>query len=122
LAGRAEGIPLQAEAVGHHEQRGQRHGGGGDDRIEVAERGERDRGRVVPERPREVEADGAEGRAGKPDRVGDRAQVIPQQDHVGRPDGDVGAGAEGEAKGRRGERGTVVDAVADHGHPGAAVL
>ena len=32
-------------------------------------------------------------------------------------DGDVGAGPEGQPEVGRGERGPVVDAVADHGHP-----
>ena len=96
LAARAEGVPLQAEAVGDDEERGQRHRGGGDDRVEQAERGEWDRGDVVPEGPPEVAADGAERGAGQPDRVGNGPQVVAEQDHVRGGDGDVRSGAEGE--------------------------
>ena len=117
LVGRAEGIPLQAEAVGHHEDRGQGHRGGGDDRVEQAERGQRDRRHVVAERPAEVDADRREGGARQPDRVGHAAQVVAEQDHVGGADRHVGAGAEGEPEVGGGEGRAVVDAVADHRHP-----
>ena len=49
-----------------------------------------------------------------------RSQVVAEQDHVGGADRDVGAGAEGEPEVGGGERGAVVDAVADHRHPVAA--
>jgi len=48
---RAEWIPLQAKAVADHENRRQRHRGGGEDRVEQAERGQRDRRHVIAERP-----------------------------------------------------------------------
>jgi hypothetical protein len=114
---RSEGIPLQAKAVGHDEDRGQGHRGGGEDRVEQAKRGQRDRRHVVAESPPEVDADRREGCPGQPDRVGHAAQVIAEQDHVGGADRHVGAGAEGEPEvgGRQGR--AVVDAVADHRHP-----
>ena len=109
-------VSLQPQAVGHNEDRRQRHRCRGDDGVEEAERGERQGGGVVAERPGEVVADGAEGSAGEPDRVGHCLQVVAEQDHVGGADRDVGAGSEGEPEvGRRQRRG-VVDAVADHGH------
>ena len=109
-------VPLQPQAVGHDEDRGQRHGGRGDDRVEEAEGGERERGRVVAERPPEVAADGPERGAGKPDRVRDRPQVVAEQDQVGGGHRDVRAGPEGQPEVGRRERGGVVDAVADHRH------
>ena len=115
MATRAEGVPLQAKAVGDDEERGQRHGHRGDHRVEEAERGERQGGGVVPERPAEVAADGAEGGAGEHDRVGDAPQVIAEQDQVRRADRDVGAGPEGQPEVGGGEGGGVVDPVADHG-------
>ena len=51
-----------------------------------------------------------------------RPQVAAHQREVGRLDGDVGAGAHGEAEVGLGERGGVVHAVADHGHDPALVL
>src|SRR5580693_10570555 len=44
----------QAEAVGYDEDRAERHRGGGDQRAEVAQGGQRDRGRVVAEGPEQV--------------------------------------------------------------------
>jgi hypothetical protein len=113
----AKGIPLQAEAVGDHEGRGQGHRGGGDDRVKEAEGGQRDRRDVVPERPCEVAADGAEGGACEANRVGDGFEIIAEQDHIGGADRHVGPGAEGEPEVGGGQRRAVVDAVADHCHP-----
>ena len=110
-------MPLQAQAAGHDEGRGQRHGRRGDDRVEEAERGERQRGGVVAERPGEVAADGPEGGAGERDRVGDASEVVAEQDQVRGADRDVGAGPEGQPEVGGGERGGVIDAVADHGDP-----
>ena len=47
---------------------------------------------------------------------GDRPQVVAEQDQVGRAHRDVGAGPQREPEVGRGERGRVVDAVADHRH------
>ena len=44
-------------------------------------------------------------RAGQPDRVGDRAQITADQGEVGGLDGDVGAGAHGQAEVGLGQRG-----------------
>jgi len=101
---RAEGIPLQAKAVGDHEDRGQGHRGGREDRVQQAERGQRDRRHVVAERPGEVGPDRREGGARQPDRVGHAAQVVAEQDHVGGADRHVGAGAEGEPEVGGGQR------------------
>ena len=51
---------------------------------------------------------------GQPDRVGGGAQVAADEGEVGGLDRDVGAGAHREAEVGLGERGGVVDAVADH--------
>ena len=60
--------------------------------------------------------------AGQRDRVRDGAEVVPQQDQVRGADRHVGARAEGQPQVGRGQRGPVVDPVADHGHPAAAGL
>ena len=57
----------------------------------------------------------AERAAGQPDRVGRGPQVAADQGQVAGLDGDVGAGAHGQPEVGLGERGGVVDAVADHG-------
>ena len=53
-------------------------------------------------------------RRDEPDRVGGGAQVAADEGEVAGLDGDVGAGAHREAEVGRGQRGGVVDAVADH--------
>ena len=59
---------------------------------------------------------------GEPDRVGGGAQVAADEREVAGLDGDVGAGAHREAEVGLGERGGVVDAVADHRDDPALVL
>ena len=54
-------------------------------------------------------------RSGQPDGVGGDAQVAVDEGEVAGFDGDVGAGAHGDAEVGLGEGGGVVDAVADHG-------
>ena len=56
----------------------------------------------------------AGGAAGHIDGVGDQARVIAHQGDAGGVHGDVGATAHGETDGSRGQRRSVVDAVADH--------
>ena len=85
--------------------RGQRHGHRGDDWVEEAERGERQGGGVVAERPGEVAADGTEGSAGERDRVRDAFEVVAEQDQVRGADRDVGAGSEGQPEVGGGEGG-----------------
>ncbi len=53
---------------------------------------------------------------------GDAARVARGEHDAGRFDGDVGAGADGQADVGAGEGGGVVDAVADHGDALAALL
>ena len=53
--------------------------------------------------------------AGEADGVGGDAQVAAHEGEVAGFDGDVGAGAHGDAEVGLGEGGGVVDAVADHG-------
>ena len=54
--------------------------------------------------------------------IGHVERVGAHEDEVGGLDGDVGAGADGDAEVGLGEGGGVVDAVADHGDPGSVVL
>ena len=80
------------------------------------------RGDVVGERPEQVALDRRQRAAGEPDRVGRDAQVAAHQGEVAGLDGDVGAGAHGQAEVGLGEGGGVVDAVADHRHDPALGL
>ena len=83
-------------------------------RVEVAGRGERERGDVVGEGPEEVALDRASVRRER--RIASAAaQVAGHERDVGRLDRDVGAGADRDPEVGLGERGRVVDAVADHG-------
>src|SRR5699024_127521 len=61
-----------------------------------------------------VGLDRAQGPAGEPDGVDRGPQVAAHEGDVGGLDGDVGAGAHGQAEVGLGEGGGVVDAVADH--------
>jgi len=55
-------------------------------------------------------------------RRGDAVEVAGDERHVARLEGDVGAGADGDADIGLRECRRVVDAVADHGHPLPRVL
>jgi hypothetical protein len=115
-------VALQPEAVGDDEDRRQRHGGRGEDRVEVAERGERDGGGVVAEGPEQVLPHQAHGRAGDLDRGGDVEHVVADEDDIAGLFGHVGAGADRHADVGLGQRRGVVDAVADHRDAFAFVL
>ena len=120
-AGRAGGPePAQPDAAGHHERRRGRHRRPGDQRVEEPGGGERDRGDVVAERPGQIAPDGRQRGPGQPDRVGDHAEVIPQQDQVRGADRHVGARPERHPQVGGGQRGPVVDPVPGHRHPAAA--
>src|SRR3546814_13396184 len=56
------------------------------------------------------------------DGVAGGAEIAPYEGDVAGFDGDVGAGAHGEAEVGLGEGGGVVDAVTDHGHRAALSL
>ena len=77
--------------------------------------GDRQREAVVADRPGEVLVHLAHGAAADGDGGGDVERVGAHQHDVGGLDGDVGAGADRDADVGLGERGGVVDAVADHG-------
>ncbi len=104
----------QAQGVGDDREARQHHRQAGDDRVEQADRGERDRGDVVPERPGEVLLDRAQRGAAEADRVGRRAQVAGDEREVRGLDRHVGARPDRQPEVGLRERGRVVDAVADH--------
>src|SRR5690242_15691721 len=108
------GKAAQAQAVADHEERGTGHRGPGDDRVEQGGGGQRKRGDVVGERPEEIALDRAQRRAREPDGVADRAKVTADKRDVGGLDRGVGAGRERDPEVGLGERGRVVDPVADH--------
>src|SRR5205807_2761907 len=98
------------------------HGRPGDDRVEEPGHGQRDGGGVVPEGPAEVLEDGAERSPGEADGGGHAVELGREQGDVGALDGDVGAGADGDAEVGLDEGRGVVDAVAHHGHDPALLL
>ena len=53
---------------------------------------------------------------GERERVGDAAQVVPQQGDAGRLEGHVGAAAHGDAEVGLGQCGRIVEPVSHHGH------
>src|SRR6266545_4425551 len=85
-------------------------------------RGHRDTDPVEQEGKSDVLLDAPVGGAACPVRPKHGAQVFVQGDDVGGLDGDVGAVAHGDADVGLHEGGGVVDAVADHRHPGPVGL
>ena len=71
---------------------------------------------VVDESPEEVLVDRAQGGAAERDRPPDRGQVAADERDIAGFDGDIAAGADGEADIGLGQGGRVIDAIADHGH------
>ena len=112
----------QPQAVGDDRDAGEAHGGTGDDRVEQAEGGQRDRCQVVAKGPAKVLQDGGVGPAGELECGRHAAQVRRQQGDVRGLDRDVGAGPDGDAEVGLHERGSVVDPVADHRHDSALAL
>src|SRR6202030_388404 len=106
---------VQAQAVGDDRDAGKRHGRPGDDGVEDAECGEGDGGDVVAERPAQVLEDGAEGAPGQAEGGDHAVEVTGQEGDVGRFDGDIGAGPDGDAQVGLNQGRRVVDPVADHG-------
>jgi hypothetical protein len=104
----------QPQRVRDDEHAGEAHRGGGDHRVQQPDGGERDRERVVAERPHEVRADGRQRAARQGDGVGGGARVAAHQRHLAGLDRDVGPRAHRDAEVGTGERRCVVDAVADH--------
>ncbi len=77
--------------------------------------GQRDEHQVVAEGPAEVLADDPAGGAGQQHRVGDGADAAVDQGDVGGGHRRAGPGGDRDAYVGGGQRGCVVDAVADHG-------
>lgn len=97
-----------------HADRAGRHGRGADGRVQHAERRDRDADEVIKQRPRQVLADGADGRARDVKQLRQLLEVAGRQQDARRLDGDVRPAAHGDRAVRHGERRRVVDAVADH--------
>ena len=90
----------QAQAVGHHEQRTERHGTGGDHGAQEAIGCEGNQRDVVEERPDQVLDDGLEGVTRQSDGSTDPAQVASDQSDASRGDGYIGPCADGHARRR----------------------
>ena len=85
-------------------------------------RGQWQRGDVVGEGPEQVALDRAQRAAAETQRIGRAAQVAAHDRQVARLDGDVGARSHGDADVGLRQCGSVVDAVAHHGHRRALAL
>ncbi|QHE74223.1 hypothetical protein GFS60_07918 (plasmid) [Rhodococcus sp. WAY2] len=90
--------------------------------VEQAQRRQRQGRHVVGERPEQIALDRAQGGPRQTDRVRGGPQVTAHQRQVRGLDRDVGAGAHGQTQVGLGERGRVVDTVADHRHHPTLVL
>jgi hypothetical protein len=105
----------QAQAVERHEQRHAHVGGDGHHERDQSEGGEHDEDRLDGQRGDDVLAHHAGGLAGAADCAGQAGEVVGHECDVGGFEGGVGAGgAHRDADVSGGERGCVVDAVADH--------
>ena len=123
MTGAVELEEVQAEGVADHAEAGQAHRRRAEHGIhlpaeQMNERagGQRDADNVVDERPEQILMNVGQSRAAHADGGGDVGQAALHEHDVRGVDGDVRACADGDADIGPGERGRVVDAVADHGH------
>ena len=114
---------LEPQGIGDHAHRAEAHGSGGKHGVELEPEGDkqhtgsqRDSNGVVEEGPEQVLLDVADHRVGEFDGGNGIQQVALHQDDVGRFDGDIGAGANGNAHIGSGQGRGIIDAVADHGN------
>ena len=121
LAGVVHLEQVQTQGVGDDAEGAEAHRGGAEHRVErdaspdEAAGGDGDADGVVEEGPEQVLVYVAQRGAGHADGGGDVAQLALHEHDVGRVDGDVGTGSDGDADVGAGQGGGVVDAVADHG-------
>ena len=111
----------QPQGVAEHADRAHDHCGGREHGVEQqpvpgveGAGGDGDEQHVVAEGPRQALLHRADRAPGESDGRDDAAQVAADQGDVGCGDGDVGAGADGDAEVGLGQGGCVVDAVAGH--------
>ncbi len=108
----------QAQAVGHHEHRAERHGTGGDHGAQEAIGCEGNQRNVVEECPDQVLDDGLEGVTRQSDGPTHPAQVASDQSDASGGHGHIGSSTDGHAHVGLCERRSIVDAVPYHGHHG----
>src|SRR5690606_4618413 len=102
-----------------HEDGGERHGQGGDQRRDLAENGDRQRHGIVEDREGEILPDQPAGLAGHGDGGRHRLQPLAQEDEIGGIAADIGGGGGGHGDMGGGKGGGVVEPVADHQHRAA---
>src|SRR5471032_195087 len=112
----------QQQGVADHADGAERHRGAGNHGVEQAEGGQRYADQVVDEGPEQVLAYLAVAAARDRDGGGHQRRIAAHQRDAGGVHGDVGAAGYGDADIGGGQRGGVVDAVADHGDASAAGL
>ena len=113
---------LEPQGIGDNAHRAEAHGGSGEHGVELESEGDKQHARsqrdadgVVEEGPEQILLDVADHRAGEFNGGDSVEQVALHQDDVGGFDGDIGAGADGNAHVRSCQGRGIVDAVADHG-------
>ena len=113
---------VQPQGIAHNTEAGKAHGRSPEHGVQGQAEGDehtgsqRDADDVVDERPEQVFVDVAQGGAAQPDGGGHIGEPGVHQDHIGRVNGNIGTGADGDAGVRAGQGGGIVDAVAHHGH------
>ena len=113
---------LEPQGVCDNAHRAEAHGGSGEHGVELESEGDKQHARsqrdadgVIEEGPEQILLDVADYRAGELNGGDSVEQVALHQDDVGGFDGDIGAGADGNAHIRSCQGRGIVDAVADHG-------
>ena len=123
ICGGELGLPAaQPQGVADHAHRGKAHGGGGKHGVELPVQGgieyacgDGNADGIIKERPEQVLLDIAQHAAGKLQSGGDIGGIAVHQDDIGGINGNIGAGADGDADIGTHQGGRVIDAVAHHG-------
>ncbi len=108
---------VQTQSVHTDGETGKAHAGGADHGVHLPfeePRRQRDADEIVEESPEQVLVNVFQYRTGKAHRGRHIGQGAVHQDNIGGVNGDVRAGADGDADIRTGQRRSVIDAVADH--------
>ena len=123
VKGGKPGLPAaQPQGIADHAHRRETHGGGGKHGVELPVQGgieyacgDGNANGIIEERPEQVLLDIAQHTAGKLQSGGDIGGIAVHQDDIGGINGNIGAGADGDADIGTNQGGRVIDAVAHHG-------
>ena len=123
VKGGEPGLPAaQPQGIADHAHRRKAHGGGGKHGVELPvqggieyARGDGNADGIIEERPEQILLDIAQHAAGKLQSGRDIGGIAVHQDDIGGINGNIGAGADGDADIGTHQSGCVIDAVAHHG-------